>query len=149
MQQTTQTDSYTPSSYTPSKSISTTEAKDFLQRLSKIDFGPIAFKLMHPDEGEGWEIERTTQAIEAYRQFLFLSAKYPTQRIVPSREVDLVWHTHILDTAKYREDCNLLFGKFIDHWPYFGMNSEAEKQASEQAFATTQALAKKHFGKTI
>lgn len=120
--------------------------KAFLQRLTAIDFGPIAFKLMNPEEGQGWTLTQVTTAIEQYRRFLFLNYLYPDQQIVPSREVDRVWHTHILDTAKYREDCDQLFGQFIDHWPYFGMQDEADRQALEQAFAHTQSLVEQHFG---
>ncbi|MEL6489692.1 MAG: glycine-rich domain-containing protein-like [Cyanobacteria bacterium J06621_3] len=118
----------------------------FLAALSATDFGPIAFKLMHPDDGEPWTLERATKAIEQYRRFLFLSKHYPRQRIVPSWEVDQVWHAHILDTTKYREDCDRLFGSFMDHWPYFGMKDEAEKAELDSAFLDTQQLMEAHFG---
>ena len=120
----------------------------FLTALSSIDFGPIAYKLMNPEEGEPWSLLRATQAIEQYRRFLFLSKHYPNHRIVPSREVDQVWHNHILDTAKYREDCDTLFGQFMDHWPYFGMKDDAEREELNNAFSDTQALMEAHFGKT-
>jgi hypothetical protein len=124
-----------------------TEASQaFLERLTAIDFGPIAFKLMNPEEGQGWALEQATSAIEQYRRFLFLWHLYPDEQIVPSREIDRVWHTHILDTAKYREDCEVLFGQFIDHWPYFGMRDEAEREMLDQAFVHTQALLQRHFG---
>ena len=122
------------------------ENKTFLQRLAAIDFGPIAFKLMNPEEGQGWTLEQATDAIEQYRRFLLLNHLYPNQQIIPSREIDQVWHTHILDTAKYREDCEQLFGQFVDHWPYFGMQDEADRQALDQAFAQTQSLFEQHFG---
>jgi hypothetical protein len=32
--------------------------------------------------------------------------------------VDEMWHRHILDTAAYRADCDSLFGRFLDHFPY-------------------------------
>lgn len=119
--------------------VSTSE-QAFLQQLTAIDFGPIGFKLMHPDEGQGWTLEQTIHAIEQYRRFLFLHHRYPTIQLVPSQEIDRVWHTHILDTAKYREDCHLLFGRFIDHYPYFGLQGDADRQKMERAFAHTQAL---------
>ncbi|MEM9906391.1 MAG: hypothetical protein AAF921_15345 [Cyanobacteria bacterium P01_D01_bin.44] len=123
-----------------------TDDKSFLERLSNIDFGPIAFKLMHPEDGDGWTLERVTRAVELYRRFLFLNYLYDDRPIVPSREIDQVWHTHILDTAKYREDCDALFGRFMDHWPYFGMRDADERQQLNDAFAETQALFEKHFG---
>lgn len=120
--------------------------RDFLAKLSNIDFGPIAYKLMHPEDGEAWDLARATQAVEQYRRFLFLSKHYPNRKIVPSKEVDEVWHTHILDTAKYREDCDILFGKFMDHWPYFGLKDEAERAELNSAFSETQQLMEAHFG---
>lgn len=110
----------------------------FLERLMAIDFGPIAFKLIHPDEGEGLTLDQATHAIEQYRRFLFLHHRYPDHSLVPSQEVDRVWHVHILDTAKYREDCEALFGRFIDHYPYFGMGDVTDRQALEASFAQTQ-----------
>jgi hypothetical protein len=126
----------------------TLSAKDyiFLQRLTEVDFEPIAFKLTHPDEGLGLSLAQVSHNIEGYRQYLFLYYLYPDRILVPSREIDQVWHTHILDTAKYREDCDQLFGRFIDHWPYFGLADAADKAALEKAFAETQALYAHHFG---
>lgn len=130
----------------PSRPQRSQEDRDFLAKLTSIDFGPIAFKLMNPEEGEGWTLEKSTRAVEQYRRFLFLVYRYPEERIVPSREVDQVWHTHILDTVKYREECDLLFGKFMDHWPYFGLKDEAERQELNDAFSHTQQLFEVHFG---
>ena len=127
----------------------TEDQRDFLTRLSAIDFGPIAFKLIHAEDQEPWSLEQATQAIELYRRFLFLNYLYPDRAIVPSREIDQVWHTHILDTAKYREDCDTLFGQFMDHWPYFGVRDEADRQALNSAFEETQGLFEKHFGKLV
>jgi hypothetical protein len=114
--------------------------QSFLEKLAAIDFEPIAFKLMYPDEGTGLTLEQATHAIEQYRRFLFLHHRYPEQPLVPSQEIDRVWHTHILDTAKYREDCELLFGQFIDHYPYFGVTDVADRRRLETAYAQTQAL---------
>ncbi|MEL6353684.1 MAG: glycine-rich domain-containing protein-like [Cyanobacteria bacterium J06627_28] len=145
---TLQTPVSTPSTSAIKHSSLKTEAdKKFLAVLSAVDFGPIAYKLINPEEGEGWSLQRATQAIEQYRRFLFLVYKYPDEKIVPSRETDEVWHTHILDTSKYREDCDRLFGKFMDHWPYFGLKDAEERQELNNAFSSTQKLLETHFGK--
>jgi hypothetical protein len=119
---------------------------EFLEKLNQIDFGCIAYKLLHSEDGQPWSIEQARQAIEKYRRFLILNYLYPDKIIVPSRTIDRVWHTHILDTAKYREDCRILFGQFMDHFPYFGMKDESDRQNLEDAFAQTQKLWVKHFG---
>jgi hypothetical protein len=118
---------------------------NFLHRLMEVDFGPISFKLTHPSEGMNLSEREVAESIEQYRRFLFLYYLHPERLMVPFKEVDLIWHTHILDTAKYREDCEYLFGRFLDHWPYFGMIDEADQAALEQAFAETQALYDEYF----
>jgi hypothetical protein len=55
---------------------------------------------------------------EEYRKFLALHLSYPDVDIVPCKIVDEIWHQHILDTAAYRDDCDALFGRFLDHFPY-------------------------------
>jgi hypothetical protein len=42
----------------------------FLSRLNQIDFGPIAYKLMHPAHGKAWTLEQTAHEIQQYRRFL-------------------------------------------------------------------------------
>ncbi|NJN23732.1 MAG: glycine-rich domain-containing protein-like [Acaryochloridaceae cyanobacterium RL_2_7] len=127
----------------------TTDSKqnlmEFAQRLDSIDFGPIAYKLIHTEEAQAWSYEKAKGAIAQYRQFLCLVYLYPNKQIIPSREVDDVWHTHILDTAKYREDCDLLFGDYLDHWPYLDRSNPEEQLALEDAFAETQRLWAQHF----
>jgi hypothetical protein len=127
------------------KTTNTVAKEKFLEKLNRIDFGAIAFKLMNPDDKAGWTIEQTTAAIEEYRRFLLLSYLYPERTIVPSQTVDRVWHEHILDTQKYQADCLEVFGYFLHHYPYFGMIDDADKQASEAAFADTCQLWKRHF----
>jgi hypothetical protein len=128
------------------KTTDRTTDREFLSRLNQIDFGPIAFKLMHPEDGQIWTLERVTHEIEQYRRFLWLNYLYPDRPIVPSQSIDRVWHFHILDTAKYREDCQIFFGKFMDHYPYFGMNDAADRESLDSAFSQTQNLWVQHFG---
>ncbi|MFF7525970.1 glycine-rich domain-containing protein [Streptomyces pseudovenezuelae] len=49
--------------------------------------------------------------------FLYLSATSPGQRLSPSPLVDIGWHTFILYTRGYREFCQRVAGRFIDHEP--------------------------------
>lgn len=122
------------------------EKQKFINCLNQIDFGCIAYKLLHPEDDVIWTIEQVTHAIEQYQLFLILNYLYPDKIIVPSQTIDRVWHFHILDTGKYREDCQILFGQFMDHYPYFGMKDESDRQSLEGAFNETQALWVKHFG---
>ncbi len=121
----------------------------FAQRLDQVDWGPIAFKLMHPDDGKGLSRAEALARINRYRQFLYLHHIYPNAQLVPDRHIDHVWHCHILDTEKYRQDCQLLFGRFLDHFPYFGMRGEEDFNQLGDAFAETRQLLERHFASPL
>ena len=73
---------------------------------------------------------------------------YPTKTIVPSKDIDTFWHTHILDTKKYTTDCEILFGKYFHHFPYFGMRGKKDEDNLKQAFHETNQLYLYHFGES-
>ncbi len=121
-----------------------------LRRIDELDLGPIAFKLVHPEpDVEGMSIAEAERAVMKYRRFLKLIAMYPDQAIVPSKEIDEVWHTHILDTLKYPEDCERAFGFFLHHFPYLGMRGEDDKQGWTESFKATCDLYREHFGEEL
>jgi hypothetical protein len=51
----------------------------------------------------------------------------------------------MLDTAKYRADCDQVFGRFLDHFPYAGLRGEGDRRAWREAFAETRRLFRAHF----
>ncbi|TAE56088.1 MAG: hypothetical protein EAZ87_18990 [Nostocales cyanobacterium] len=108
------------------------------QKLRKLDLNPIAYKLID----SGWNHEQTVRGIAQYMMFLSLIHLYPNLSLVPSSEIDQVWHFHILDTAKYAQDCQMLFGYFVHHFPYWGIENTEDR---EIAFMQTQQLLAKHF----
>jgi hypothetical protein len=71
-----------------------------------------------------WDEERVARALTEYKQFLALLKKHPQAVIVPSEDIDEVWHTHVLNTARYAEDCARIFGRFQHHFPTFGESAE-------------------------
>lgn len=119
--------------------------EDLKSKIWGLDLEPIMVKLMDPEEGEGWSLEVVTDAVERYRRFLFLSVTEPVS-IVPTKNIDKVWHAHILDTSKYREDCANTFGFFLDHFPYFGMRSPEDRADLNRSFEHTTQLYTQHFG---
>lgn len=122
------------------------QVKVFTDKLRQLDLGPIAYKLMSDSNGLGWNREKTTQAISRYLMFLTLIYLYPNRQFVPSQEIDSVWHFHIIDTIKYAQDCQMLFGHFIHHFPYFGNRDAADRKNLEFIFKQTQVLLEEHFG---
>ena len=52
--------------------------------------------------------------------FLSLCANHPGHDFVPSRLVDIGWHTFILYTRDYQDFCERIAGSFIHHEPNDG-----------------------------
>lgn len=124
--------------------------KEMLHQVDELDLGPIVFKLVHPEpDVEGMSIAEAERSVMKYRRFLKLIATHPEQAIVPSKEIDEVWHTHILDTRKYAEDCQKIFGFFLHHFPYLGIRGEEDKQDWMENFMTTCDIYKDYFGEEL
>ena len=111
-----------------------------LEQLKALDLSPIGAYLMNPKNGYCWTTQQTFQAINRYKTFLFISYLYPQILLVPTQEIDCVWHCHILHTRKYRQDCIMLFDQIIDHEPDTERSDEVHSPQIEAAFAQTQAL---------
>ena len=106
--------------------------------LTELDLEPILVKLSK-DEPH-WSLDHACRVEKEYRRFLLLCKLEPKQTIVPSKAVDTMWHAHILDTAKYREDCERYFGRFLDHFPYLGMRGEEDQKIWVSAGLETLSL---------
>ena len=117
-------------------------------RILALDLEPILFSLVEKEEGPQWSLERALHAEKWYRRFLFLACKYPNKVVVPSKEIDEVWHTHILDTCKYMSDCDEIFGQYIHHYPYLGQRGASDALYLKESFQETLLLFQKHFGST-
>ena len=119
---------------------------DIVKSIAALDLDPIKMKLMDDREGEGWSQDYADAIERQYRQFLVLSARHPDRPIVPTKAIDTFWHQHILDTRKYAEDCERVFGYFLHHFPYFGMRGEQDARDLEAAFAATLDLVAAELG---
>lgn len=116
----------------------TITADEALGRLEELlDLSNVRMKLADSEEGPGFDDGRIGLMEGEYRKFLALQLLYPDAVIVPCKIVDEMWHRHILDTAAYRSDCDAIFGRFLDHFPYFGMRGEEDAQALNDAYADT------------
>lgn len=113
------------------------------QRVAAVDFTMLKRKLV---EDKGWTREMADSAEELYRKFLALNIRYPDQKICPTGPIDEFWHAHILDTQAYARDCELLFGRFLHHFPYFGMRGVEDRRDLEQAFSDSIDLFIRHYG---
>jgi len=121
-------------------------AAQIIEAVFALDLDPIKFKLMDAKEGHGWTREEADRHELEYRRFLALVAKYPEEAITPDTDVDKFWHGHILDTMKYAEDCERVFGYFLHHFPYFGMRGDDDAANLAEAAARTRSLYQQEFG---
>ncbi|KAL4971920.1 hypothetical protein BDW66DRAFT_155205 [Aspergillus desertorum] len=55
------------------------------------------------------------RAIDRYDRFLHLFRLYPNHFLVPTLDIDLVWHTHQCSANKYRSFVTARVGRFINH----------------------------------
>ena len=56
-----------------------------------------------------------TRACVRYDRFLQLFKLYPNTMLVPTLDIDLVWHTHQLSSQRYAAAMKARAGRFIDH----------------------------------
>lgn len=107
-----------------------------IQKMMKVDTFPSPYR--------GWDEDFARKVSELYKSFLFLIYKYRCTKIplVPTREIDEFWHTHILFTKKYFEDCHNIFGEYIHHNP---AEDDSGNGTGIDAFEYTRFLISKEF----
>ena len=122
------------------------EALACLEKLNSLNLWPIVAYLTDSKKGCGWTLEQAFRAIGRYKTFLFISYLYPQTLLVPTPEIDRVWHVHILHTRQYRQDCQMLFGRFIDHEPDGEGSGIADQPSLNTDFIPPPALLVQYFG---
>jgi Glycine-rich domain-containing protein-like len=127
----------------------TRPVKQVLAAIDALDLDCIKLKLMDHKEGHGWSREYADAMEIAYRRFLALMAKFPEETIAPTKDIDKFWHGHILDTMKYAEDCETVFGYFLHHFPYFGMRGEEDANNLQAAADKLRVLYEREFGEAL
>lgn len=112
--------------------------------VNSLDFNPIINKLI---DQMGWRKEHALEACDLYRKYLILQKKYNhLYNLPPSEDIDEFWHMHILDTKAYRRDCDIIFGYYLDHYPYLGIDENTNLDDLGNAFQKTQELFALEFG---
>lgn len=116
-----------------------------LMKVTNLNLEPIVVKCLDEEEGQGWDLAFALRVETEYKRYLIMCQYYPDLPLVPSSDVDEFWHLHILDTQKYRVDCDAIFGGFLDHFPYFGMRGEEDEKNLAKAWAQTLEIYKMIF----
>lgn len=119
------------------------KSKDY---INAIDFSMIIEKMIRMD---GWLKKDAEDTCRFYRNFLFLKKKYGAEfvNLPPSLDIDEFWHYHILDTNKYIEDCNIIYGYYLHHHPtYYGKEGLAKLERLKASFEELQKVHYREFG---
>lgn len=122
-------------------------AQQHFNIIAAIDLEPIRKKLMHGPSGEGWTLAKAEAVEREYRRFLYLMKAFPGHQAAPLLDVDTFWHYHILDTVKYMADCDTVFGYYLHHYPYAGLEgTDNDEEVHEAAGRRMQELYDSVFG---
>jgi hypothetical protein len=127
------------------------ESNTLHNAVNAISLTNVKHKLQLPkeQEGEAWPKEKCEEAEKEYKRFLTLIKCYPDTVFVPNKLMDEMWHRHILDTVAYRKDCQQVFGVFLDHYPYYGLNGQEDKANLDKDFLKTKVLYALQFGEEM
>jgi hypothetical protein len=121
-------------------------AEAIIHLAQVLDLSKVRMKLADSKEEKSVSEPELDLMEQEYRRFLAMHIAYPEAEVVPCTIVDEIWHKHILDTIAYRQDCEAIFGEFLDHYPYFGMQSEQEAQELQDAYGDTLEIYEREFG---
>jgi len=116
--------------------------------INALDLESVKVRLMDPELGEGWTREYADGIEQGYRNYLTMLAKYQdhAEDILLSKDVDEFWHTHILQTIKYTEDCEVVFGKYLHHAPHIGEVTQTDVEKRTALAEKTRHLYEREFG---
>lgn len=111
------------------------EQKLVWDKIQSIDLSPVHAKLM---DREKWSLDYCKNVEEKYKGFLYLAYCHQNAQLIPSEEIDVMWHVHILHTKKYAADCLMSLGFFLHHRPDdgSGMITDSDRQFTADAFAS-------------
>ncbi len=106
---------------------------ELAQKISSMNLEPVIFKLVHECD---WTLEKALLVEAQYKTFLFMTLTL-SEAVVPTQDIDEMWHNHILDTRLYALHCKEVFGRFIDHFPYFGVRGGNDAQLLKESYKDT------------
>lgn len=77
--------------------------------VAAIDLSMVKMKLQEPDEGTDWTPAECEKTALEYKCHLTLNMRCEDRAIVPTKQIDTIWHFHILDTRAHHKDCDEVF----------------------------------------
>lgn len=82
--------------------------------IAEVDLSDVINRVL---EETGMSAGRVADAVDEYRKFLFLAALGTPKMSMCSKDVDEVWHSHILFTNEYADFCFRVYGGYLHHAP--------------------------------
>ena len=128
--------------------LTTKPAHEVIAAIQALDLEPVKLRVMDAELGEGWTREYADSIEVAYKNYLTMLVKYQdhAEDILLSEDVDEFWHTHILQTIKYTDDCERVFGNFLHHEPHVGERTPADMERRSVLAEKTRQLYAREFG---
>lgn len=115
--------------------------------LDSINFTPIVNRLI---KEKNWLKEEAEDSLELYKRYLLLQKKYGSQYyLVPTPDIDEIWHAHILYTEDYHQHCQQMFGKYFHHRPEEPILQDSYPSDLKKMFDDTQELYFKEYGEYL
>ena len=130
--------------------LTTKPEQDVIAAIQALDLESVKLRVMDAELGEGWTREYADSIEIAYKTYLTMLVKYPddAEDIMLSEDVDEFWHTHILQTMKYADDCQNVFGNFLHHEPHVGEVTASDHEKRTAMADKTRCLYEREFGGT-
>lgn len=94
-------------------------------------------------ETREWTADKIDNTIERYRRFFALARLGGP--VAPTREIDMIWHLHMLAPVAYHHDCMAYLGRILDHDGGFGQTPD-EVEVLAKVFAETAARWQEAYG---
>tara|TARA_Y100000310_G_scaffold180557_1_gene180466 strand:+ start:1056 stop:1457 length:402 start_codon:yes stop_codon:yes gene_type:complete len=90
-----------------------------------------------------WTEAQASDSVDRYEKLFKLFGKGTS--IVPTKEIDDVWHLHMLDPVSYYDSCMTYHGKLIGHNPALE-SSEEEQSKLHSLFLATAKIWEEAYG---
>src|SRR5215471_1800409 len=116
--------------------------------IQALNLESVKQRVTDPKLGEGWTRAYADSIEVAYKNYLTMLVKYQddAEDILLAEDVDEFWHTHILQTIKYTDDCEAVFGRYLHHTPHIGEITDADLEKGAAQADRTRHLYEREYG---
>jgi hypothetical protein len=130
------------------KTLTTKPTQEVISAIQGLDLESVKIRLMDEELGEGWSRDYAESIETAYKTYLTMLAKHQdhAEDIMLAKDVDEFWHTHILQTMKYADDCEKVFGAFLHHNPHVGPRTAEDLRTRAEMAEKTRRIYAHEFG---